>query len=400
MAMDWQDKYWSTGDASKDATWLPSVKAREDKVFTDTALQKWAADAAKSNTGYRKVLGPSNNYYAVYPDGTFYPLFGNQSLKDVIASGQDWKREGYGVTTADGKRLGLSTYAPEGSGGLGGLGSALVGGLTGGLSGGLTGATGLGNVLTGQNLTDNLGTAAGLDAAGLAAAAGGSALLGPSSGTGAGSLGGAGEFAGLEGMGGTFDAANLAGLEAGDLGSGLVAGAGSGPSVGGLGGILSNLGTAANLGLIGGSLMGVLGSNQKKNEQENIAGGIAADRKPYLQASQGWLADPNSYFEGPGKSSMDSVLRQLSATHGNPIGSPTAMGIATEAGLKDWRNAVTGLGSLGLGGQGLTAQYQSAAADSAGDRYQAIGSGLANITKPVQSLSDILKSMGFTGSAA
>lgn len=365
--MNWQQQYWGDTGAGK------SITDRENATFNDKKLQEWAAVAQTRPEGYMKVIGPSNNHYAVYPDGSYYPLLGNgSSLRDVIQSGQPWERRGHSVNV-NGKNIAASSYQPEGSGNS--LGNLALGAMTGGLSGGLTGSQALGNVLTGTSATEGLGTTAALDAAGLAAAVGGTALMG------SGGLGGVGA-GGLEQL----------------AGPGFVEGAGSAPSLGG-GLSLGNIANLGTIGQIGGGLLGVLGSNQQKNEGENIAGGLRADRLPYLEASQEWLADPNKYFEGPGKASLDAVLRRLSV-NGNPIGSGTSMALATEAGLNDWRNAVTGFGNLGLGGQGLQAQAQQNAATAGAGRYDALGGVLADVTQSKTDLASILKSMGFTGAAA
>jgi hypothetical protein len=40
---------------------------------------------------------------------------------------------------------------------------------------------------------------------------------------------------------------------------------------------------------------------------------------------------------GPGAASLDATLRRLSVG-GNPIGDPTKLGIATQAGLQNWQS--------------------------------------------------------------
>lgn len=165
---------------------------------------------------------------------------------------------------------------------------------------------------------------------------------------------------------------------------------------------VSGLGGTDGMKTLGGLLgagLGALGSSQQASSLQGIADRARADRQPFLNASLGYLNNPDSYFAGPGKSAMDGVLRGLSAKVGNPIGSPTSMGIATEAGLHDWRNAVTGFGNLGLAGQDTRAQLESNAAGAEANIYNALGSGISQVTNPQPSVTDLIKMLNMGGLA-
>src|SRR6185295_14904593 len=161
----------------------------------------------------------------------------------------------------------------------------------------------------------------------------------------------------------------------------------------------SNMNLLKMLGLLGGAGLGIAGSQNQQNQLDNLYKTMRADRQPYLEASQGWLKDPNSYFSGPGQAAMEGVLRGLSV-NGNPAGNATSQGIATEAGLRDWRSAVTGMGTLGLGGQDTQARLGTGAAQAGAGSYDAVGGALAGLTNPPRTLEDTLRALkaaGFTG---
>lgn len=169
--------------------------------------------------------------------------------------------------------------------------------------------------------------------------------------------------------------------------------------------ILSGNGTASAadwasiLGTLGATGLGVYGSQQHADALRDIANQARADRAPYLSASTGWLANPDSYWQGPGKTALDANLRALSATHGNPIDSPTALGIASQAGLADWRNAVTGFGNLGLAGEDSRNSLMAGAAGAENGIYNSLGYGLSQLTNPPTTIEQLLKQMKGTNSS-
>lgn len=128
--------------------------------------------------------------------------------------------------------------------------------------------------------------------------------------------------------------------------------------------------------------MGMYGSGQQADALRDIAAQSRADRAPFYNASVNYLQNPQAYADGPGRAFMDATLRRLSAQHGNPIDSPTAMGLATQAGLLDWRDAVSSFGNLGLSGEDSRNQLMASATGADANRLNALGYGLGQLTQP------------------
>jgi hypothetical protein len=221
----------------------------------------------------------------------------------------------------------------------------------------------------------------------------------------AGAMGGAAGTAGggltaLEAAGGLGAASAATGATAGATGT-LAPATGGAAAVGGttaLSRILQGQGTfedqLALAGILGATGLGIYGAGQQGDALRDIANQSRQDRAPYLSASQGWLANPQSYMEGPGQAGLDATLRALSAKGGNPIDQPTSLSIATQSAMRDWRDAVTGFGNLGLSGEDSRNQMYAGAAQSQGDQYNALGYGLGELTRPRRSsLSDVLRSL-------
>ena len=170
-----------------------------------------------------------------------------------------------------------------------------------------------------------------------------------------------------------------------------------------LGKILSGQGGVQDwtslLGALGATGLGVYGANKESDALTQIANQSRADRAPFLNAATGWMNNPESYYSGaPAQAAMKGVLQGLSV-NGNPASNPTAMASATEAGLRNWQNAVTGFGNLGLAGQDSRNALLSQAAQSQSGVYDALGYGLNQLTQPKQSLSDLARAFGMTGLA-
>jgi len=180
---------------------------------------------------------------------------------------------------------------------------------------------------------------------------------------------------------------------AGSPGAGTVAGSAAAGSA--LSRIIDGTATTADwvqvLGTAGATGLGIYSANQQSDTLARLAAENRADRAPYLQASQDWLANPSSYVEGPGQAAMKGTLAGLSAKFGNPIGSPTAMAISSEAALRDWRDAVTGFGNMGLSGADTRANLGVAGAAADASRYTTAAGGLSDIINPRRSLSDLLR---------
>ena len=142
--------------------------------------------------------------------------------------------------------------------------------------------------------------------------------------------------------------------------------------------------------------LGMFGANQQANSLEGIMNRVAAERKPFLDAGTNWLQNPTRYVEGPGQAMVDANLRRLSASHGNPISSPTALGIASQAGLQDWRNAWSTAGNLGLGGQDIRANLGTGAARSEADIWGNLAGGVSDLINPRKSLADLMREYSIT----
>jgi hypothetical protein len=200
---------------------------------------------------------------------------------------------------------------------------------------------------------------------------------------------------------GSGAAAGISGALAPASGGGTAAG-GAGAAAGGsaLGNILRGNGTLDDYLNAGGAalpgIIGAYGAGQQADAIRAIADQARADRAPFLNAATGYLANPQSYADGPGRVFMDSTLRRLSATHGNPIDSGTAMGLATQAGLADWRNAVTGFGNMGLAGEDTRSNLGLAGVNADMGQYNALGGAFADVMNPRPrqvTLSDIYRGM-------
>ena len=151
------------------------------------------------------------------------------------------------------------------------------------------------------------------------------------------------------------------------------------------------------LGAVLPSLIGAIGSSQQASAIKELAAQQRADRMPFLNQANAWMTNPQSYYDGPGKQSMDAVLRGLSV-NGNPIGSGTSLSLATEAGMRDWRNAVQGFGNIGLGGENTQANLGLKGIDAQGGIWDAAGIGASKVLNKPRTLADILGELnGATG---
>jgi hypothetical protein len=286
----------------------------------------------------------------------------------------------------------------------------------------LAGALGLGGAASG--LFGSAGGAAAAPFGEMAAAE--SALAAEAAGLGSASAGGTAALSGAESFvgpaTGAVESAPVINVAGGPTVSAVASGAGPFvPVVGGmtglsnavsgalntLGGNASGGGTAAGaagslfapngqfnpLSLIPAGL-GAFASNQQADAIRELANQSRADRAPFLNKSLQYLNDPNSYATGPGAAMLDANLRRLSVG-GNPIGDPAKLGIATQAGLQDWRNSVLGFGNLGLAGEDTRAQLGLGAVQADSNVWNSIGSGIAQLTNPQKSIEDMLKGFKF-----
>jgi hypothetical protein len=237
----------------------------------------------------------------------------------------------------------------------------------------------------------------------------GSLMGGPSASLGTGAPVGIAEEAAMLGVGAPGAAGGIGTSVAGGTAAGaataggggaLVAGAGGPPvtpppaAVGG--GLATALGVSPDtlrlLGIAGATGLGMYGANQQADALRGIAEQGRADRAPFLNKSLEYLNSPEAYYSGPGQASLNGVLRALSVK-GNPFGSPTSLAIATEAGMRDWRDAVTGFGNMGLSGEDARMNLQGQATGADANVLNALGYGIGQATNPPTSLEQLLRGM-------
>ena len=296
---------------------------------------------------------------------------------------------------------GAALTAGAASGALGGVAAGATEGAT---AGGLAGAAGSAAPVMGAGALGSGYSGAGLAGGGFSL--GGSAALAPEAVGGLAAMGGgtsalgtglaASQFAGSVGSPVATGAAAMPEWAAAGASGAAAPGLGGGgnpappPAAAPTGSALSRIidGTASNadwlsvLGTAGATGLGMFAANQQSNSLERLAEQTRAERAPFLNQATGWLNNPDSYWQGPGQASLDANLRRLSASHGNPISSPTALGIASQAGLQDWRNAWSTAGNLGLGGQDIRAGLGAGAAQADANMLSIGGRGLSDILNP------------------
>ena len=311
----------------------------------------------------------------------------------------------------------LDDYGPLLMAGGFGAGHLLTGGAFGGLGAGTAGAGAAGADAAAGGLTFGDASLSGLGANLNMAGTGGGGLGLSAAATGAPGLSLATLPAGAVNA---FDAgiglSGLAGLGGGGLtatqaGSGVqsavqgAAGAGA-AGAGAAGGTLSQL-----LGLTGVAgmavdafgraipgLVGAYASNQQADAMRGIYDTARGDRAPFLAKANSLLAGgAEAYGAGDGMGSLNATLRALSAQHGNPISNPTALGIATDAGLRNWQNAVSGFGNLGLAGEDTQARLATNAVGADANVWNSLGASAGNIFNPPSTLEQLLKQMKGAG---
>lgn len=227
------------------------------------------------------------------------------------------------------------------------------------------------------------------------------ALPGATGGVSASSLGGTAASAAASALGGADGSGGAGGSATGALGN--AAGAGSVLSR-----ILDGTATTADWlsvgGTAGSTLLGLYGSQQQTNALKDLAQKYmdfgAPSRARYEAAmSPGFDITSIPGYQGALDSTSESILRKLSASGGNPYGNPGGLIEANKAivsgtalpALNEYArlNANTGFGSS----MNAAIPLQTGAINSEANGLNAIGSGLASITTPKNSLQDLLKQM-------
>jgi hypothetical protein len=150
-------------------------------------------------------------------------------------------------------------------------------------------------------------------------------------------------------------------------------------------------------GQVGPSLFSAYGSSKQADAYSDLAKQYISMGKPYRDELSRISADPNAFYTSPtATKATESVLQRLSATHGNPAGSPYAQALTVDALYDQYgaeRDRLAGYG-------GLTA-YNSAAPGAAsnaigakGTVYGDLGYGAGNVLNPPpkqMTLADLLR---------
>lgn len=261
------------------------------------------------------------------------------------------------------------------------------------------------------------GAGAGTGTAGALTAAEEAAML-----TGAGAGGGATGFtaagttvAGSSGLGG-FTGGNPAyGLGEEAIGAtGGMAGTGSIPSTTAattasgataLSRILDGSGTTQDYlslaGQVAPSLLGMYASGKQTDALQGLAGQYMEMGAPYRSRLAEISADPNAFYNSQqAQQATESVLRRLSATHGNVAGSPYGQALTIDALAGEYgreRDRLAGYGGL-TAFNSAAPGAATAAIGSQANFYNALGGGIADVTTPrtqPRTLAEILRAGGY-----
>lgn len=307
--------------------------------------------------------------------------------------------------------------------GLGGATTADIAGLTGAsgaVGGGSTlaslagGATGAAEAITPYELAVGGGAAAGPTGFGTiagGAAAGGASIADLGTGTfgspGADATAAQATSGGTIGSGG-YDAATAAAAGAGATSIGSTAASGASA----LSKILAGNGTAADyaslLGQAAPGLLGAYGASQQASALSDLADkyyNAGAPSRARYEASMTPGFDPTTIpgYSGALDSASGAILSKLS-TQGNPYGNPGALIEANKQIVNGTAlPAVQNYQSLNANAGGISSMNAAApgvaqqAIGSSGGVLSALGSAAGSVLNPPQSLSDLLKSLGYGG---
>ena len=158
-------------------------------------------------------------------------------------------------------------------------------------------------------------------------------------------------------------------------------------------------GDASALDILGAAAPGLIGEyfkQQQSGDLMKIAEQARADRSPFLDYAKSTLAaGPEAYAAtGPGGESLNAVLAKLSAGFGNPIGAPTALGIATDSANRTWGDDWRQAANIGLGGNYSSLAQNAVLAGGAGSGF---GDAAASVFAPQNSLESLLKKLSGSG---
>jgi hypothetical protein len=147
--------------------------------------------------------------------------------------------------------------------------------------------------------------------------------------------------------------------------------------------------------------LGMYASGQQTDALTGLANRYMEMGAPYRSRLEEISADPNQFYDSPqAQQATESVLRRLSATHGNVAGSPYGQALTIDALAGQYGQERDRLAGYG----GLT-QYNAAAPGAAtaaigsqANFYNALGGGIADVTTPrtqPRTLAEILRAGGY-----
>ena len=344
---------------------------------------QWMLPAAANAEWQRRMLSGEARNFSRPREGFLQHLLGDSSLTRTLDKGDlgyQAVEKGYGPYLAM-----LAAGAAAGAG-------------VGGAAAGEVGAAGGG-----------AGAYEGAVAAGELSAAGGAAGGAAAGGAGAGTA--AGEYSLASSAAGPGLSSQVGGTVAGTTGAGTTA-AGTAAAGTALSRILDGTATTADYvsvaGQAGATGLGLLGDRASEKAYRDMVNqylGLGAPSRARLEASYapGFdLASGDPAFASALDRAGQSAARGASAKYGNPAGNPGAMAeiqkYITESVslpyLLNYRGQNAAAGGLGVPG---ATQASLARAGGAGDIYDVLGYGLGEVTRPRNSLADILKMMQASG---
>jgi hypothetical protein len=157
------------------------------------------------------------------------------------------------------------------------------------------------------------------------------------------------------------------------------------------------------LGNVAGTGLGIAGSLDQQRAQDALSQqllGYGAPSRGRYEASMTPGFDPNSIpgYSAAVDNSMQAMLRKLSAQGGNPFGNPGGLIEANKAvlagtalpAIQNYQNQNAASGGLSALTGAAPGSLQGGV-NSGANLYNAIGSGVANITNPQPSITDILR---------
>ena len=252
-----------------------------------------------------------------------------------------------------------------------------------------------------------------------AAGAGGSQAAGTEA---AATYGAGGEFgSGATTFGGGTAAGSSLAEQSASIGSGSTAGTTAGTGVGTgtatTGTTANTLGTTAGgtalsrilggtatesdylelAGQVGPSVLSAIGSKQQADASKALSDKLFAMGEPYRNKLLEITNDPSKFYDSPAATkATESVLQRLSATHGNPAGSPYAQQLTIDAlfdNIGEERDRLAGHGGL-INYNAAAPGAATNAIDAKGSIYSDIGYGVGNVLNPPpkqMTLADLLR---------